>query len=214
MPTRFYLSSTAVPDITPGAGTGWTVTTSFDSRKATIVKDGSAMTSKTSGAAGGVAPRSILNRQYISDPLAAQTILSGTTVNTQVRSNVNVVTSTTANMQLRIFLYSAGVFTLINGVNPGTNLTATLTNRQVADAISSNVTVLDGDRLIMEIGWFYTAGTNTTRTVINSFGSNSATDLPINNTTTTADNPWVEFSQTLLFSSTTTTKRLSLLGVG
>ena len=58
--------------------------------------------------------------------------------------------------------------------------------------------VAGGDRLVIEIGIRdATASTTTTATI--SFGDNGATDLPEDQTTTTALNPWVEISQTLKF---------------
>jgi hypothetical protein len=63
-----------------------------------------------------------------------------------------------------------------------------------------DVTVTDGQRIILEIGESFTAGAQAHTCSISSNinCAAGAADLPVDNTTTTASIPWVEFSQTIL----------------
>lgn len=219
--TRFYLSSTEAAPISPAFNTGmsfgiWNVTTGADRLKMSTTKDGSTMTSKTSGAVGAAATRLVLIRQYVSAPLAAQTITASSAsdfLRMQIRSAMSSTSSSTGQLAVNLYVVTpAGAIRgiLLDWAGTGTNLPqTTLTNRGTASsttglkytdwATTGNISVQDGDYLVFETGWAYTSGTNTTRTATQSFGSNNATDLPNDNSTTTANNPWIELSQTLTF---------------
>ena len=80
---------------------------------------------------------------------------------------------------------------------------AALTNRKSPKSQNINlVTAESGDRIVIEIG--VRRDTMVSKITQQSFGDNSATDLTANDTTeTTANNPYIEFSQDIKFPSVT-----------
>ncbi|MBK6633306.1 MAG: hypothetical protein IPG38_02390 [Chitinophagaceae bacterium] len=153
---------------------------------------------KTTAAAGAAAVRKILLDQWVSEPLLAQTITG--TFTGQVRFDISSTTSTTGQgfVYLRIINPDGSIATEV-GTATTTNLSTTLTNRTLIALNVGTLNITAGQRICVDLGWNYSFGTNTTRTCIMSRGSSSGTDLPVNNTTTTANSPWFQFSQTLLF---------------
>jgi hypothetical protein len=79
---------------------------------------------------------------------------------------------------------------------------ATATNRSLMDVNeATSIALADmvlshGDRLVFEFG-FISSDISTSRQATIVFGDNSATDLAENMTTTTANNPWIEFDSTI-----------------
>lgn len=148
--------------------------------------------------------------QFISEPLAAQTI-SGT-VKGQIRAQENALSANlrsqciirvvqSDNTTIRGTLY-AGDLTTLTG-NPTPEWATTATNRPLpfgGSVALSSLAIQNGDRLVIEVGYRKHAAASTTGTLY--FGDNSATDLAEDTTTTTANNPWIEFSQDLLPAST------------
>jgi len=201
--TRFYLPSTGAADVTPTAPAGWSETTGFDILKCVTTKISSAMTSKTRVTSLTAAGTRCLLRQYVSNPIAAQTI-SGTIKGTvlalesAVNDNIDVVSS-------RIWVSSPdgltnrGTLLAIGDYGPVAEFNTALRAKRIADGDSiTSVTALGGDRIIIELGYgFTTIGTSVSGSL--SFGDDSATDLGDNETDTAANNPFVEFSQTLVF---------------
>lgn len=166
--------------------------------------------------AGNAALAFQLLRQYISAPLAAQT-LSGT-LKGVFRMASNVTNIGVAAPAFRIAKCSAdgSTVTEIKAVTestlassnapPGTTGT-TLQNRRLEQPPSdtftitfSDMSISAGERLLIELGYRDNT-TNTGRFGIINFGDNSGTDLPEDETTTTADNPWVEFSANISFAA-------------
>lgn len=211
MATRFYLPSSGAADISPAFDAAWDVTTNADRLAAVTTRISSAMTNKAGVGDASVAEQ--LLRQYISAPLEAQTI-SGT-VKGVMRMASNVVNIGMGALAVRIAKCAgdgSGVTQILamtyssesgSAAPPGTEGT-TLENRRIetgANGFTPSLTstaVDAGDRLIIELGYKDNT-TNTGRHCIISFGDDSATDLPEDETTTTADNPWVEFSMDIAF---------------
>lgn len=202
MATRFYLPSTGTPNITPAFG-GWDETASADRIPCVTTKISSAMTSKTVGK--GTGTTRALVRQYISDPIATQTIAAGT-VKGQVRAlesaandNLDLV-----SLLIRVVSGDGSTYRSPDIISLGDYATAlefgtSLTNRRIADGdATSSVTSQDGDRIVIEIGIKNsTSGVSVSGDL--SFGDNSGTDLGENTTDTSAFNPWIELSQTITF---------------
>lgn len=209
MTTRFYLPSTGTPDISPAFGSGWGVTTNADRIDLVTTRISSAMTLKSG--VGDAGQDYQLLRQYISAALGAQTI-SGT-IKGQVRMSNSAGTSI-GQLAVRVAKCASdgsGVTEILaiadSTTAPGTNppgTVATLTNRRMEQGVDDFILDLTstgvnaGDRLIVEIGYDDNS-TNTTRFASCSFGDDSATDLPEDETTTAANNPWVEFSMDIAF---------------
>ncbi len=199
--TRFYLPSTGLAAVSPGFDGVWDSSTGSPDRiRCVTTKLGSAMTDKT--LSPDVAIADFLLRQYVSDPIAAQTITGGT-VKGQIRMYEGVKQQN-AMSDILIKVVSndgATVRGTLEALNTGVNELAigALTNRYTPGSTGvTEVIAEDGDRIVFEIG-IYKDSTRTTNLVI-SFGDDHATtDLGENETDTAAYNPWVEFSQTINF---------------
>jgi hypothetical protein len=217
---RLYLPSTGAAAVSPAFDSGWEHATATADRIAAVTtRISSSMTSKTATkSTSSVADTDGIARQYVSDPLAAQTITG--TLKGQVRA---MESATSANMRSQIVvrvvsndgstergvLYPGDLHT--HGANANANPTnefgTSLANRRFprsgfANTLTS-VTTEDGDRLVIEIGFRHHLASSTATVGTFSFGDNSGTDLPENDTTTTANNPWVEFSNTIYFQGET-----------
>lgn len=196
--TTMYLNinNTRQATVTPNAG--WNVTSGSACFYMESHKDNSTIASKTSGQVGAAAVRKCLIDQFITAPLAAQTITGN--LDGQIRFNQSSTSSTTGQgwVYVRLIKSDNTVRTEVGSMTT-TNLTTTLTNRTLVQLALGSLAVTAGDRMEIEIGWNESVGSNTTRTGTASRGSSSATDLAVDNTTTTANNPYIKFSNTVIF---------------
>lgn len=198
--TRFCLTQATSPK-TPAANAAWNVTTGNAVVTLIPYLIGEAGTSITSGNTGAAAVRKLLIRQYVSAPLIAQTING--TVTGQIRYNMNAVASRSGEgfVYFRV-LNADGTVASEVGTLTTSALTTTLTNRTLISLTLTSVNVPAGGRLCFDVGWNYSTGVNTTTTgtiAVRTVGP--STFLPVDNTTTTASTPWIEFSQTIFFQS-------------
>lgn len=195
--TRFYLN-TNVPAVTATLNGNWNVTSGNVVALMSDYVDKTGLGTVTSGQVGAAAVRKVLIKQFISLPLIAQT-LNGTLTG-QLRMFMNSVSSRTGQgfVYFRILHTDASITEI--GTLTTTNLVAaTATNRTFIALTLSSVAIVAGDRFVIDIGWNYATGTVTTTTGSGTFTSSAATDLPVDNTTTTVGRPWFEFSQAIKF---------------
>lgn len=209
MSTRFYFPSTGTPSISPAFDASWETTTNADRRDMVTTRISSAMA--TLDGAGNSATTDQLLRQYISAALAAQTItgtIKGVVRCYSVTGNAGVgrlavrvakcASDGSGVTEIRAITFSSGTGT------PPAMADGTLRSRRFAQTESdfslelTDTAVSAGDRLIVEVG-YKDDSSNTSRRVGCSFGDDSSTDLAEDQTTTTADNPWVEFSMDISF---------------
>lgn len=201
---RFYLPSTGDADVSPSFGGSWNGTSGADRRKCVTTRISSSMTNKTFTSLTGTSPQFILSRQYVSAPLEAGT-LSGN-IKGQVRG---AGSGADANLAVSVFVVSNDGSTVrgtalapsasqLTTSPPEFEGSSVSVNRQMLDA-SNNASIAltpvnaqAGDRLVIEIGVREIDGGGINGTIV--YGDNSGTDLPENNTTSTANNPWIEFS--------------------
>ena len=211
MVTRLYFPSTTAADVTPDYSTSWTGVANADRRKCVRTKQATAMASKSANALAGSGAEFVLNRQYVSEPLSAQTIAghikgqfrcleSATGFNGTIAIHIRVCNREGTSFTGTILALTASDVTSTTPPEFATSLT----NRRLQDvneAFSLTLASLDvnqGDRLVIEIGC-REVGTTTTRTGSINCGDNSATDLGENTTDTAAYNPWIEFDSNVLF---------------
>lgn len=202
---RFYLPSSGAADVSPSFGSGWDGTASGDRLKCVTTRINSAMTRKLYPTIGAATPAEfVLNRQYVSAPLVAGT-LSGT-VKGQIRCGrtagvgtlavqILVVSNDGSTVRGTALSVTASQLTSTPPRFEGSSLDVNRKLRDASDNTSitlSSVVVQAGDRLVIELGCreLASSGLNNAHT----FGDNSGTDLPEDETTSTANNPWVEFS--------------------
>lgn len=204
MATRLYFDRLVTSAYSPTVHANWNVTTGNTYVALLFGKVFTASSGTlTSGVTGAAAVRELLIQTMITPVLAAQTIASGSTISAQVKTNMSSTSSRTGAGKVYIRLMNEdGTIASEIGNAVTTNLTATNTNRTYSLTLGGNVTVTGGQRIVFEFGWRYLTGSDTATTgSINSLTGPAATDLPVDNTTTTANNPWIEFSQTLIVAS-------------
>lgn len=210
MATRFYLPSTGAAAVSP-AYAAWNNTAEAASRlKCVTTRISSAMANVSVFDDAYSADYSRLWRQYVSDPIGAQTVIG--TVKGQVRVYSDTAGMNHDRVSLCIKVVSNDGTTLRGtllalGYYGATNEYAlSLTNRTLAndDALSS-VVASDDDRIVIEIGTQPSVAPGDEGLVYASFGDNSGTDLAEDETATAANNAWVEFSGDLFTSNQTST---------
>ena len=199
--TRFYLNLNATPPLSPAYNAGWNVTTGASRFSMHFVKDGSPLANYSSGSTGAAATRKCLIAQWISDPLAAQTITGTFTGQAEfLISSTGGGSTGQGFLYLRVINADGSIATEV-GTCTTSNLITTLQDRNLISLALGTLNITAGQSICIDLGWNYSAGANTTRTASVSAGSSSATDLTLNDNTytTPVENPWVQFSQTLVF---------------
>lgn len=162
------------------------------------------MTDKATAQPATGAGTTSLSRQFVSDPIAAQTLAAGTVKGT-IRALESAVNDNIDVVPMAIYVFSGDGSTLRGTIltkgnyGPVGEFNNSLRAKRSADGdATSQVVALAGDRVVIEIGFGNTtAGTSITGTL--NFGDDSATDLGDNETDTAANNPFVELSITVVF---------------
>lgn len=214
MTSRLYLPSTGTAPISPsfGGGGSWGLTGGADRLVAVTTKISSSMVSKSSNSdgagTGSLQGLSHLCRQYVYQ-IGAQTF--GGTVTGQARGSESA-TSNNQRPVTKIYVVDS-LGTTVRGTifansetevaNPTSEWTTSLVNRKMpwsseSPGTCAAITSSNNDYLVIELGGSKINVSLTNRFVTISFGDNSGTDLAVDETTTTANNPWIEFSQTIV----------------
>lgn len=225
MATRLYLTAAAAP-VTPAAATYtiWTLPASPGPTANKLARTGiwpGATTFSTVAQTKGntTANTDHCIRKFVSDPLVgAQSISNTGTLRGQA---LMLESATTANAHTQIVakVVSNDGATLRGTLYTGDSrtgtvdeITTTIRNQNVPAitidpvTLTNTVSALDGDRILVEIG-FRANSTTSTHGCSLRFGSTAtpggANDLAIDGTETTDLNGWVEFSQNFNFEYTT-----------
>lgn len=202
MPTRFYFPADTAADVSPAYDAGWNYAAEALRRALANVKGSSAITTGTQ-VGPWTSGNKALDRQYVSNKLAAQRISGTCKMQLMVREYadtdnvaaiylcVKVVSEdgSTVRGTLLSLNYYAGISEFINN--------ATHRNKKGADGDAmSDVDALDGDRIVVEIGYSDAAGAAPEASA--KWGEN-ASDLPEDEIQTTDGAGWIEFSGDLSF---------------
>ncbi len=205
MSSRLYLGTDA-PPISPTFTGAWTSTSGAVRRILEPAKFGwAALEALAKAGATAGAQTDYLIAQYVSAPLSGNQTITGT-LKGQIRAQVGQIA---AKAVAQVFAWvtqgdtstSRGTLLAFNTTD-ASEFALALTNRKYprgGAATLSSVAALDGDRIVIEIGWSKFENATTSRTATISAGNPSGTELPEDETTTAANTPWVEFSQTLTF---------------
>lgn len=203
MATRFYLPSTGAGATTPNFAATWEDTSIATRLRMVTTKISSAMTTVSFNDANS-ADRDILFRQYISDPIAGQTIASQVVTANARYSQTNAANNMVPRMVVRVIADDGTVRGTITDSTGGTEAATSLTGRLLTAGASTQVVSSDGDRIVLEIG----LGGNPTGAAEHdssmSVGDDSASDLDETETDTGADNPYLNFANTITFASAPT----------
>lgn len=203
MSTRFYLPASGSQPVAPAFASAWTITGTAARcplvQAATLTAASSHSVTET---ATGV--QHILHAQYVSEPLAAQTITGNFSLciksnragaNSNARTQVVVRVVDAAGTTVRGTLVAAATT-----YGSATYSTLLRVNSAVAIAMSG-LAILDGDRLVVEVGDYNPDTSATSATTTNEIGDPLASDLVFAQGSTSG-RPWVEFSNTLTFLAT------------
>lgn len=211
MATRFYLPTTGAAPISPAPTAEWEDTANAASPlKMVTTRINSAFNTFSIAESGGSGDnfRDLLAIQYVSDPIAAQTI-TGTLKGQMLMSE----SATAANMlaQLILIVVSGDGSTVRGTLFGGTTSTAlqdeitTTIRNQMNPPISispvtlTSVAAQNGDCIVAEIGARANNISFTNFTFNLRLGDDAASDLPEGQTLDTADNPWIELSANIIF---------------
>ena len=203
MPSRFLLPSSGTPGLSPALRIDWSHT------PGTIVRlpmatstsgTGFAATTYTPDGSDHIAAGTAHIAQFVSAPLAAQTIGVQTVSLTVLGLEANAGNNLFLHWTVYAVTPADGlVGTLVAARTDGTELNTTQQAR--TDSVSStSVTVAAGDRLVFEIG---VSGTPTATGGVQGhnatlrFGDNGS-NLAANDTATTDGNPWLDFATTTI----------------
>lgn len=216
MATRFYLPSVAGgTGISPAVHADWSngAAALFARYVMSTGRTGTAMTTFSESVA---ANSSECFAQFVSAPLAAQSIDG--TISISMRCNC-ADTASGDNYRLRARIIAPDGTTVRGTIftgAPGTgneNWSTSLVSEfaTVTDAQTTSVSATAGDYLVVEIGpanlAAFTSETETMR-----WGDAAATDLDAADDDAGDDNPWVEFSQTIIFKAQP--NQLMMMGCG
>lgn len=192
--TRIYLPSTGSPAISPSFDSSWEKSNTALRRPADIARSSTAMT--TDAFLSGVASANYDTAcyQYVYGPIGAQTLAGNVTA--QLRMFVDTpAVSDKVQMCIRVIAADGATVrgTLLSHGTYGTDLIfTTATNHTFPSTAMSSVEALDGDYIVVEVGYRQVTATS----VGCSFrvGDAASADLPVDETTTDDLNPWIEFS--------------------
>lgn len=209
MATRFYLPANGISPVSPTFSASWEETASAN-RYMTFPFKTSTSLATTTIAHVNAAANDQLAVQYVSEPIAAATI-SGT-----VKGIIRVSQSAAANdcrAQLVIKIVSndgavdRGVLLAENASALSNEYSTSLVNRKFplnwtspGETLSS-VDAQDNDRIVIEIGTRFHAATAGVSASYR-FGDSAISDVAENETSTTDNNPWIEFSHDFTFNRT------------
>lgn len=201
--TKLYFPSTGSAAIARTPSADWEDTTTVFSvaRPLKTTPSGTAMTTLSIAAdLSGALVEDVLFYQGISLPLNGDQTISAQTIRLAVRGDEFLITDD-------LFLaVGARVVSNDGTAVRGTLFAVTLDNTELATSLtdryftvtSSSVSALSGDRIVVEFGVH--GGVLTTHVSDLRVGDAAASDLPFDDATTTDLNPYIQFSQTLLFS--------------
>lgn len=207
MTTRLYFSASVAADVTPSSLIfGWDQTSSVEYRKMNDVKGATALANRSTISVP--AAQEALDRVYVSRPLVGAQSISGTVQAIIIAHMVNIndaVNGTPAKLWVCNNAGDSVRGTLLSHADrsesSGTNYPTSQQSRWVFDSVGSAISTVDaedGDRIVLEVG--HAAGGGFTPEVVTKWGEADPDDY-----TTQGDaadkNPWLEFSQTLIFTA-------------
>jgi hypothetical protein len=192
--SRAFLPSSGTPSVSPAFASIWESTGSADRMTMVLAKTGTTAATKTIS----VDNQDCLFRQYVSEPLAAGCVFTaGDFIKGQIRcSEVNTDANQTIVYSFRVYSEDGSTQrVLLRGGTESTEFATTLTNISITNTVANSYTTVDGDRLVFEVG---ANRGSALRNGSMSFGDVAGSDLPEDETTTTALDPWIEFPSTTL----------------
>lgn len=220
MATRFYIPNDGPPSISPAFDASWDDTADAVRRLMFTEKTGTVASNRVAGGDGSGAAN-VLIVQYVSAPLAAQTIsgmIKGQIKARELSTAINARAQLVAKVVSGNGLTERGTLAAAQSEALSSEWATSATNRSFPLAALSPVTVSpvnaqEGDVLVIEIGAL--VDDNGVNTILLALQDDQVSDLPEDETSTAAANPWIEFSATLAFQSDSpATIPCDVLGLG
>ena len=196
MATRFYFQRTTAAQVSPAYDSAWLETSSASRYLLVATKGAESLQATSLGGGTDQVFYTFLRAQWVSPSLTAQTIASQA-IKAQFEANEpDALNNNFLYIMIRV-VSSVGVHKsniLALTADDVELAVTTSTNRQFT-ATTTEQTLVDGDRLVIEVGHGGTnsaGGTHSGSVVI---GNSSGTDLPEDDTTQSAltQPPWLEF---------------------
>lgn len=205
MSTRLYTTSipaTLSPTVLAGQ---WNSTTGFVRRVLATVAEGSAENITVGGGAAG--PVNALNIQFHSSPLNGDQTISGAIKGRMLANESDAADNMYSNCAIWVMKSdgtSRGTLIAVDNaaITSEWSSLGVYTNRKFprfSPVTPISVAALDGDRIIIEVG-FRKDSASTGRNGIIQCGTNGS-DLPENETQTASGTSWFEFTDTLSFTN-------------
>ena len=202
MATRFYLPSSGAAAVSPAYDSAWDDTTHAGSRlRCVTTKISSTMGSVGISGDSDKTDKDYLIQQWVSDPIIEQSISIG-----GVDAALRCMETANANdlylaISVRVVSNDGSTVrgTLKTLARDTNEVDVTLVNRFWGPFSSTAVDAEEGDRIVIEIGLGGDPGPPADHDGEISIGDDSGTDLPEDDSTTSAYNPWVELSVDITF---------------
>ena len=195
MATTFHFpSSSEEPSISPDPDSAWEVTASMQRLKLVVAASDSLMTTvpyldldETS--------QDILFRQYISDPINAQTLTASTLIFVMRSYEDNSLNNLRNTMGIRVLSGDGTVVrgTLLAVTRDNFECTVTTLTNKALTGTSTEVVAEAGDVIVVEIGLAGDPGVGGTHGGGISIGDDAASDCSEDNTGTDPNNPFLRF---------------------
>lgn len=210
MATRFYLQSSGVPAVSPVFDGAWHQTSQAQ-RRTTATTKGTTATVGFDNLDNGGVNRNTCMLQFVSAPLAAQTIPGGSTVKAQIACRERDI-DCNAMAQMVAYVVSGDGSTVrgtlvaahSQALTSELSTNASGVNRKfplsslVPYSVPGDVEVQEGDRLVFEVG--ARVGDNSVDTCTIFIRDDAGADLPEDEATLgTAGDPWIELSVSVAF---------------
>jgi hypothetical protein len=207
MVTHLYFVATDAAPVSPAFDSNWASTAQAVRRKLGFAQ--ASATETLSGSLAGTADDEDLIVQLISPPLSGDQTVSGTVTivsrGRELAGTDNINSRPRAIRVVKPDLTDRGVAEAYTVPASTTELSTSLSGQQhMTNGGITSVSALDGDRIVVEIG-YRESGTGTTpnwEMVLGGTGTDHGTAA---NNDTTGTVPWLEFSATLTFKNETTT---------
>lgn len=202
---RFYLPSSGSADISSVAfNAGWE-DTSIGARLPTVITKQSTTMTTVSFVDANATNKDILFRQYVSDPLAAQTISAQVVAFVILAAERLATNNLFTAIDIRLVSNDGSVIrgTLVSMRRDGSEVVqTTLTSRNNNTGNSTAITCHSGDRLIMEVGLGGDPAVGSDHDGDLRIGDAASSDLAAGDGETTDNNPYIEFTTDLIFFTT------------
>ncbi len=213
--SRFYFPASEAADVSPAFDISWTDTDDAVRRKLAITKGSSAIA--VGSTVSFTQTDFALDRQYVSPPMTAQTILGSTVAKMQLMVREFDAADNVDYVIVSLSVVSNDGTTLkhnlLNFAGYGTVGTEFINNATCRNSIcitnswtfggngssgGGDYVIDDGDRLVLEVGYGLNTSLGTTPQAAAKWGEN-ATDLPEDDSQTTDGAGWLEFSNPVEF---------------